>query len=142
MNMKMLFLGGTVENDYRPEFVATLHNKGVPKEKIFNPVVEDWNESARQLEDELKADPAVLMLYHLAGNKEGLLLSIYSLFEALTGLYDHPQRTVVVFDYEGLVPEAAIRLRKICSDLRARFPNAPLFESLRETEDWLLARLV
>jgi|GEM_PF-3279373 len=142
MKMITLFLGGTTDNDYRPGFIETLRKRGLATEKIFNPVVEHWGKAEHQREDEMKASPAVLMLYYIAGNNEGMFLSVYSLFEAVTGLYDAPERTVVVFNYTGLVPKAAKRVQKICKDLRTRFPRAPIFESLTEAEEWLIGQFV
>jgi hypothetical protein len=108
---------------------------------IFNPVVEHWNKADKAREDAMKVDPSVLLLFYLTSNDDGTFLSFYSLHEATMGLYDHPERTAIVFDYNDMVPRAVDRLRKVCSDLRKRFPDAPLFESLADAENWLISKL-
>jgi hypothetical protein len=142
---KSVFLGGTTGNDYRERITAALTGQGVHASKIFNPVVEHWDEAARNKEDAMKADPSVLMLFYLTANKggafDGAFLSAYSLQEAIMGLYDHPGRTVLVFDYDGMVPRAAKRLRKSYLDLKARFPTAPIFESLEEATEVIRPQL-
>ncbi len=139
---RTLFLGGTIGNDYRERLTTILTDQGVSLDRIFNPVVEHWDAEAQRLEDEKKADPSVLMLFYLRGEEvSGNFLSFYSLHEAEMGLYDQPCRTIVVFDYEGMVPRAEKRLRKVRADLRKRFPEAPLFESLDEAAAWLLLKL-
>lgn len=141
MKNQTVFLGGTTDKDYRGKFIISLVARGVSRERLFNPVVEHWNKADKAREDAMKADPSVLMLFYLTSNEEGTFLSFYSLHEATMGLYDHPERTAIVFDYDGMVPRAVERLRKVFSDLRKRFPDAPLFESLADAEDWLISKL-
>lgn len=139
--MQTLFLGGTIGNDYRERLTKTLVEQGVRPEQIFNPVVKHWDQTAQQREDEKKADSSVLMLYYLCADEAGNFLSFYSLHEAEMGLYDEPTRTALVFDYEGMVPRATKRLYKVYKDLKVRFPEAPLFESIDDATIWLLAKL-
>jgi len=142
--MKTVFLGGTCGNNvWRHGFIARLVARGVPAESLFNPVVKDWNEAAQQREDAMKADPAVLQLYMLADpmTDQGRL-SFYSLLEATMGLYDAPERTIVVFDSTGMPKRSAKSNDKACSDLKKRFPNAPIFGTLAEAEDWLAGMFV
>lgn len=139
--MKTIFLGGTTGNDYRGRLTAMLTQHGVSLDQIFDPVVEHWDDAAQLREDEMKADSSVLMLFYLRADEAGSFLSFYSLHEATMGLYDQPLRTAVVFDYEGMVPKAARRLKKVARDLSKRFPNAPLFESLEASVTWLHLQL-
>lgn len=139
--MKTIFLGGTTGNDYRQRLTAMLALHGVSQDQLFDPVVAHWNEAAQKREDEKKADPSVIMLYYLRADEVGNFLSFYSLHEATMGLYDDPLRTAVVFDYEGMVPRAEKRLRKVARDLSKRFPSAPLFESLEASATWLYMQL-
>ncbi len=42
----MVFLGGTTgTRDYRNACIERLVALGIPHERLFNPVVEDWNEA-------------------------------------------------------------------------------------------------
>jgi len=150
-----IFLGGTCgKNNWRDGLIDRLVARGIPQESLFNPVVLDWNEEAQKREDDLKADPNVKMLYYFSHTQNEVdklrsteesgnyFLSFYSLFEAVTGLYDAPFRTIIVIDQTDIVPRAAKRLLKVANDLRRRFPGAPIFDSLSEAEDWLVADLI
>ena len=109
---------------------------------LFNPVVEHWSKEIQEKEDQLKADPSVMMLYFLTGNGEGSFLSFYSLHEAEMGLYDEPERTVIVFDYMHVVPRVERRLQKVYYDLRRRFPTAPIFDNIKDAEKWFVERFL
>lgn len=140
--LKTVFLGGTTGNDYRERITAELLSSGkVTPDQIFNPVVEHWTDEAKEKEDAMKADPSVLMLFYFAANKDGIFISVYSTSEALMGLYDSPERTIVLFDYTGMVPRAAKRMRKIYGDWKKRFPDAPIFESFEEATAAVIARI-
>jgi hypothetical protein len=139
---KVLFLGGTTGNDYREKITTLLLEAGVASRQIYNPVVEHWNEAAQQQEDAMKSDPSVLMLFYLGAHTDGSFLSFYSLHEATMGLYDDPDRTMVVFDYTNMVPRAAKRLKKVYNDLKKRFPEAPLVESVEDAATMLLSVLL
>ncbi len=93
----------------------------------------------------MKNDPNTLCLYYLGDaavpQAPGCFMSFYSLNEATMGLYDAPERTVVVFDTTGLLSGAQNRMMKVYADLRARFPTAPIFTSLAEAETWLVDHL-
>lgn len=60
--LNKIFLGGTcnLPDDYEWDFRKIIASH-LPPDKYFNPVVEDWNEQAQKLEDEMKAK----CLYHL-----------------------------------------------------------------------------
>jgi hypothetical protein len=136
-----VFLGGTTGNDFRESITYALVTRGVPKEQIFNPEVELWDEAAQKLEDKMKADPAVLMIYYLTGDKDGVFFSFNSLHQAEMGLYDEPERTVVIVGCDDYLPGAAKTVPKVYNDLKKRFPEAPIFQSLKEAVVWLIDRL-
>lgn len=139
-----LFLGGTTgKRDYRNDCTRRLTERGVPASRIFNPIVEDWTDEDQRREDAVKLAPDTVSLYYLEGDGDspGFFLSVYSMHEAIRGLYDAPGRTVVVINVDGLSSLATNRLRKIYADLRSRFPSAPIFLTLAEAEDWLVTRL-
>src|SRR3989344_3965423 len=136
---KVVFLGGTCgANQWRKGFIERLVARGIPSERLFDPVVEHWDAAAQQREDAMKADPAVTILYYLGDpGEEGNRLSYYSLLEATMGLYDAPARTAVVFDSTGMPPRITKSNNKACADLKKRFPQAPIFDSLTDAEGWV-----
>lgn len=114
----------------------------MPTECLFNPVVKDWNEEAQKKEDEAKR-VATFNLFYLGDPKQDdNRVSFYSLLEATMGLYDSPERTVVVFDTTGMPKQAEKSNVKACKDLKKRFPNSPIFGTLAEAEDWLAGKLL
>jgi hypothetical protein len=143
MSKRLIFLGGTCgNNDWRLHLINRLVERGVVSSDLFNPVVKDWNEAAQKAEDEAKKN-AGYMLYYLGDPQEdGNHVSYYSLLEATMGLYDAPARTVVVFDTTGMPKHAEKANIKAYKDLKKRFPNAPIFMTLAEAEDWLVKQLV
>lgn len=140
--LKRVFLGGTIDNDYREHLTERLVGAGIEPERIFNPVVKHWNDEAQRREEEQKGDPLVAMIFYLGADKaDGSFLSFYSLHEATMGLYDQPMRTAMIFDYEGMMPRAEKSLRKVHKELRKRFPLAPLYESVDDLASWLIPQL-
>ena len=137
----MVFLGGTCgNNEWRVGLIARLIARGVPAEALFNPVVKDWNTAAQANEDRAKVE-AGSMLYYLGDPQQPENhVSFYSLLEAAMGLYDAPERTVVVFDSTGMPKQFAKATAKAFADLRKRFPDAPIFDSLAAAEDWIASR--
>lgn len=142
MSGKLVFLGGTCgNNNWRNGLIERLVARGVDPSFLFDPVVPDWNEVAQAKEDQAK-ESATYMLYFLGDPmQDDNRVSFYSLLEATMGLYDAPARTVVVFDSTGMPKHAEKSNAKACKDLKRRFPEAPIFASLQEAEDWLLERL-
>ena len=141
---KLVFLGGTAGNNtWRDGFIDRLVARGVTKEKLFNPVVRDWNEAARAKEEVAKR-VATHQLYYLADPmQEGNPVSAYSMVEATMALYDRPKTTVVVFDTAGLDSKshAAKAAKQAEMVLRARFPKANIFSDSKAAEDWLAGQL-
>ena len=83
------------------------------------------------------------MLYYLGDPKEeGNRVSFYSLLEATMALYDAPARTVVVFDATGMPKHAEKATNKAYKDLKKRFPDANIFGTQSEAEDWLAGQLL
>lgn len=140
----MIFLGGTVgANDWREKIVIpALLERGVPAEVLFNPVVEHWDDAARQREDEVKA--TAIMLYVIASPDPvggTANVSSYSLVEAVMSLYDAPSRTIVVFATAGMVRHTAKAINKAAQDLRQRFPGAPIFMEYDAAIEWLAEKV-
>jgi hypothetical protein len=143
MDAKLVFLGGTCgKNIWRKGFIERLMACGVDPKWLFDPVVPDWNEAAQAAEDKAKSE-AKYMLYMLGDPmEEGNHTSFYSLLEATMGLYDAPERTMVVFDTTGMPKHAEKASLKACKDLRARFPMSYIFSNLEEAEDFLINTLL
>lgn len=135
-----VFLGGTVaKNKWRDGFITRAVERGVSESVLFNPVTDNWDAAFQALEDSVKAN-ADLMLFYLGDTQDGSGLSVYSITEATMGLYDDPNRTVVVFDYTGIEGHALKAQTKIEKDLRKRFPQANIFGTLAEAEDFIVNR--
>jgi hypothetical protein len=142
MNRIEVFLGGTVgKSNWRESFVADLVQAGVAKESIFNPVVAEWNEAAMEAEDKAKKTAAFNLFYITNPDTDGQSVSVYSLVEAVMGLYDNLQSTVVVFDYCGYSGHILKALTKSEKDLRKRFPYARIFSTREEALSFLVDRI-
>ena len=128
-----VFLGGTCgNNNWREDFINDLVNMGVKAEKLFNPVVSNWDEEAQRKED-LAKEESKYMLFYIANPKtEGNETSGYSLIELTMGLYDQPETTVGVLDTSELSPSVAKALTKGFNDLKKRFPEAKIFNTKEE----------
>lgn len=139
---KLIFLGGTVgKNNWREPFIERLVASGVSRDSIFNPVVKDWNEAARESEEKAKKEASHFLFYIANPYLEGSTLSAYSMVEATMALYDSPDTTVVVFDptdIEGHSLKAFLQTEKV---LRKRFPTAKIFGNTDEALNWLAAHL-
>ena len=137
-----VFLGGTCANaNWRPTFIEDLVSDGVPAETIFNPVVPDWTPECQAAEDTAKATAKYNLFYLCDPKQEGNPVSVYSLVEAVMGLYDQPSNTVVVFDNAGYTGQALKSLVKSEKDMRKRFPSGLIFGSRDEALDFLVAKL-
>lgn len=139
---KQVFLGGTCgNNNWRDGLIQRLTELGVPLSALFNPVVDNWDEAAQAAEDAAKAESEYMLYYLGDPQQDDNRCSFYSLLEATMGLYDAPERTVVVFDTTGMPPHIVKSNNKACKDLMARFPEANIFATLAEAEAWLTAKL-
>jgi len=135
---KQVFLGGTCgNNNWRDGLIERLVDRGVPSAALFNPVVDDWNEEAQRAEDAAKEESRYMLFYLGNPKQEGSSVSFYSLLEATMGLYDSPERTVVVFDSTEMPDHHKKGNDKACRDLKKRFPDAMIFATLAEAEAWL-----
>lgn len=140
----MIFLGGTTgANNWRTEIVIpALLKRGIPEEALFNPVVEHWDKAAQIREDEVKrtADIVLFVLASPDPRSDTANVSAYSLVEATMGLYDAPDRTVVVVDTTGMPKHTTKAMRKAYDDWRERFPNGALFDKYEDAIDYLVAK--
>lgn len=139
---KLVFLGGTAANNrWRESFIDAFVARGFPRDCLFNPVVTDWNEEAQRREEAAKAEASHLVFYIADPKQEGNPLSAYSMVEATMALYDKADRTVVVFDTDGVSGHPLKAMRQAERVLRARFPDAHIFGSREDAIIWLAAQL-
>lgn len=135
--MTMIFLGGTAaNNDWRTRFTKELVNIGFKEDQIFNPVVADWNDEARQREEKAKSEAAWLVFYLADPKQDGSPVSAYSMVEAVMALYDKPHATVVVFDVTEMSGHALKQMNQTAAVLRTRFPKGNIFSTPKEAIDW------
>lgn len=79
--MKRIFLGGTCGNStWRNDLMPILKEKDI---EYFNPVVADWNEEAKQREDEEKNVKCDTLLFVITSEQKGP----YSYFEIADAMH-------------------------------------------------------
>lgn len=140
---KHVFLGGTAANNtWRDAFIETLVGRGVSRERLFNPVVKDWNEAAQRNEEAAKDGASHLVFYVADPKQDGNPLSAYSMVEATMALYDKPEKSVVVFDTEGMSGHPLKAMNQTQKVLKARFPKANVFGTRLEAIDWMASQLL
>ncbi len=137
-----VFLGGTCgDNNWRDTFTKDLVSKGVDKNKIFNPIVENWDEEAQRKEDLAKEESKFLLFYIANPKTKGNETSGYSLIELTMGLYDHPETTIGVLCTDELSEAVKKALTKGFKDLKKRFPDGNVFETADEAVKFLSEKL-
>lgn len=134
----LIFLGGTCGgNNWRAPFTEILEERGIPSDKIFNPVVSDWNPEAQAAEEKAKA-LASHHVYCIADpRQDGNPISAYSILEAAMALYDKPETAVVVFDTTGMSGHPLKAMDQARKVLQERHPEARIFGSTAEALIWL-----
>lgn len=65
---------------------------------------------------------------------------VYSLCEAIFGILDRSDATIVVFDTTGMPDHQVKNHDKTCRDLQARFPDANIFPTLSDAEEFFASR--
>jgi len=141
---KLVFLGGTCgKNNWRKPLIDKLVSRGVSADCLFNPVVDDWNEAAREAEERAKENASHMLFYIANPYLEGSTLSAYSMVEATMSLYDSMgfdtlPSTIVVFDSTDIEGHSLKAFNQVEKVLRKRFPNAMIFGSLEEATDKLV----
>ena len=143
---KLVFLGGTVGNNpWRLGTIERLINRGIPKEWIFNPALPPgtWTAADGAKEEVAKLKASHHLFYLADPKEEGNHLSTYSMLEANQALQDHPKRTVVVFDTEGMHKDGhpAKVMKQVEKNLRKRYPTGNIFGNPKDAEDWLVWQL-
>jgi hypothetical protein len=139
---QLVFLGGTAANNgWRDTLIANLVSRGVSSSCLFNPVVPDWNQEAQKREEEAKATASLMVFYVSDPKQEGNPLSAYSMVEATMALYDKPETSVVVFNTDGMSGHPLKAMNQCLKVLKSRFPQANIFSSSQDIEDWLYKQL-
>lgn len=133
-----VFLGGTCGNNkWRDSFIEDLIESGVSEEKIFNPIVENWDEEAQRKEDLAKEESKYLLFYIANPNTKGNETSGYSLIELTMNLYDNPDTTVGVLCTDELSEPVKKALLKGFEDLKKRFPDGHVFSDRKSALEFL-----
>ena len=90
-----LFLGGTVgKSTWRDTLIPLLEQA---KLKYFNPVVEDWDSSARIKENIIKSSLETVELYVITSEMRG----VYSIAEAVDASNKKPDKTIFMIKRDG-----------------------------------------
>lgn len=140
---KFVFLGGTAaNNNWRDGLIEALVSRGVSPDVLFNPVVKDWNEEVQRREETAKTEASHLVFYIADPKQEGNPLSAYSMVEATMALYDKPERTVVVFDTDGMSGHPLKAMNQTLKVLKTRFPGANIFGTRQDVINWLAFQLL
>lgn len=127
-----VFLGGTIgDNNWRKEkAIPYLLKQGVVVNQIYDPVVDEWDKDSEKLEDLAKHESAYRLFYIAHPKTPGNAISTYSLVEAIVGLYDYPESTVVVFDTVGMPDQVRKAIIKTEKEMKLRFPTGYIFQDL------------
>lgn len=89
-----VFLGGTcAESTWRQDLIPVLKKKKID---FFNPVVPNWNEEAKKIEDHEKTICGV-ELYVITSEMTG----VYSIAEVMRSVYTNPKGTIFVVAEDG-----------------------------------------
>lgn len=127
-----VFLGGTCgNNNWCEQFTIDLIEAGVCPQSIFNPVLPpgvEWTQTDADREHTVKCIADFNLFYIADSKQEGNPVSVYSIVEAVMGLYqnekeDSSPKTVVVFDMVGMTGHALKAVQQTAHDLRRRFPE-------------------
>lgn len=141
----MIFLGGTIgANNWRTEIVIPAFiERGISEDELFNPVFEHWGPKEHAIEDEAKRTANYLFYVLASPNPLGSTtnVSAYSLVEATMGLYDEPERIVVVVDTTGMPKHTEKAMKKAMRDLRMRFPDGPIFDNYEEAVEYVVLKM-
>lgn len=90
-----LFLGGTVgKSNWREDLIPLLEHE---KLNYFNPVVEDWDDAAREREYEVKNSPLTVEVYVITKDMKG----VFSIAEAVDASNKKPDYTIFMIDRDG-----------------------------------------
>jgi len=120
-----IFLGGTcVGHDYRDEVIPYLVENYV---SFFNPVVDDWTEELKVIED-LAKEECNTHMYVITSAMKG----VYSIAEIIDAVY-RGKNCIIYFDLEGF-DEGQVKSFKAIEDLIMRIPtgNAYILANLLE----------
>lgn len=139
----VVFLGGTVgRNPWRQGAMERLMARGLPRHAVFDPVVKDWNEEAQAREERVKREPTTLLLFYLGDPQDpGVPVSAFSLVEATLAVCNDRERTVLVFDSDGIGEHGAKVLAQTEKLLHDQAPDVPIYHSLDEAEGWIVEHL-
>lgn len=139
---KLVFLGGTVgNNNWRDILIQSLSQSNIDISQLFNPIVANWNEAAQINEDAVKKIATHFVFYLADSSQKGNSISAYSMVEAMIALQDNLDKTILVFDEDGLAGHALKVMKKVQKILKERFPTSKIFTSQSELLNYLKLEL-
>jgi len=95
MSCLTLFLGGTVgESNWREDLIPLLEHENL---EYFNPIVDDWNDSAREKEYQVKNSSNTVEVYVITKDMKG----VFSIAEAVDASNKKPEKTIFMIDRIG-----------------------------------------
>jgi len=90
-----LFLGGTVgKSDWRENIIPLLEHE---KLQYFNPVVDDWNDAARDKEYQVKNSPTTVEVYVITAEIKG----VFSIAEVVDASNKKSDYTIFMIQRKG-----------------------------------------
>jgi hypothetical protein len=90
-----LFLGGTTgKSKWRDELIPLLERERLT---YFNPIVDDWNDSAREKEYQIKDSPDTVEVYVITND----MIGVFSIAEAVDASNKKPEKTIFMINREG-----------------------------------------
>jgi len=127
---KRIFLGGTCnDSTWRAQFISLL-DQSKSKVSYFNPVVEDWNPKAQEIELRQR-EACDYLLYTITKETEGF----YAIAEAPEDSIKQPKRTIFCYLEEGFT-EHQIKSLQATARMIAR-NGAKVFNSLEGVVEYL-----
>jgi len=90
-----LFLGGTVgSSKWRDDLIPLLEHEAL---QYFNPVVDDWDDTAREKEFQIKNSSTTVEVYVITKDMKG----VFSIAEAVDASNKKPDKTIFMIDEDG-----------------------------------------
>ena len=102
-----IFFGGTCNNStWRNVLIPALEKRNL---EFFNPVVKNWNEEARRIENDIKGRSDTVQLFVITSHMTG----VFSIAEVVDASNKCPDRTVFMIDFIGFDDSEKMSLRAV-----------------------------
>lgn len=141
---ELVILDGTCGNNgWRQVLLAKAAAAGIPADAniFFNPVVANWNERARRIEEKARQEATVNFFLLGSPMQADNPMSDLAIIRAQRAIRLDPRNTVIVFDTTGLTGHHLKSLNNIKRHFEGRFVTGNIFDNLDEAVEWLARRL-